>query len=201
MKIKLVIIFLLLGFAKMQAQDLQHQVSLGYGFPNLVKAVARRYINTDRKVTVTGYGPLHLKYLFSASDRFSVGASINHTGSRIVWNEDYLDQNQGKLLVNKITANAKQSSILGRLNYNFISSAKRDGPIDMYAALGLGIGILRVKTTATFNDSKPEIHFPAVLMGAEVLLGFRHAVSENIGIYSELGLAQSLLQIGVSAKF
>jgi len=172
-------------------------ISAGYGFPNLVGAVFKTYeSNNDFKVT--SIGPVYLKGEYMIEEKIGIGGVAAYAGNSISYNYlGILDSGATTTYEDKISRTTL--SILARFNYYFVNSEKAN----IYAGVGTGYRIANWKYTfgdPDIDDSNNEIP-NLVPLGFEFTFGARYFFTENIGIYTELGLAKSLFQVGLSAKF
>lgn len=194
---KLLLLFFLASSLASQSQN--HVISLGLGVPNLYKAA---FIIADNgsEIKYKGLGPLHLKYENRLGERVGIGLSINHVQYRFDYTDQYLDTNLGRIKINDIRVKGQNTAFNAKFNFHYL---KQDGNVDLYSGLGLGLRFGKPKITATYEDSKPNITFPSLsIIGAEfTLLGVRAYFTENIGAYAELGIAKSIFQFGLSARF
>lgn len=173
--------------------------SLGYGFPNLGKSIYKA-LNTNNDFKVKGIGPLHLKYEYMLSDNIGIGASINFVNFGATYTEttsgDSMDINENWIhwtQTTKYTLATKNYSALFRFNYHFVSTDN----LDVY--FGIGAGLRGGKTTYTSVPKDPDFTFDtkiAIPVGMETSLGMRYFFTENIGVYTEIGLGKSLIQFG-----
>ncbi len=174
-------------------------ISIGYGFPNLGKSLYKALSsNTDYKVS--GIGPLHLKYEYMISDNIGVGASINFVsfGASYTVSRDSLDANFNPVhYTTKYTLATKNYSVLFRFNYHFYTEDK----IDAY--YGVGAGYRNGKTTYKTTPNDPNYTFSQKVIlpvGFETTLGLRYLITDNFGIYTEIGIGKSLIQFGGCLK-
>lgn len=165
--------------------------SVGYGFPNLNKSIFNAY-NIEDNFTVKGMGPLHAKFEYGISEKIGIGLSMNHVSASVGFDDfDDIDQKtyNYKLAWNNTKINA-------RLNFHFANTDK----LDVYWGFGFGYGFGSYKWTTTdpdFNDNKLEVLIP---IGFESTIGARYYVTDNIGIYSEVGFAKSIVQFGLAVR-
>jgi hypothetical protein len=192
----LLLFFLSLAFV---SQSQNHVISFGVGVPNLYKA-AFLIADNGSEIKYKGLGPIHLKYENRIHDRIGIGLSINHVRYQFDFKDQYLDTNQGRILVNDIRIKGQNTAFNAKLNFHYL---KQEGNVDLYSGFGLGLKFGKPKVTATYEDSKPKITFPNLsIIGAEfTLIGIRTYFTENIGAYVELGIAKSIVQAGLSIRF
>ena len=165
-------------------------VSVGYGAPNLGKSILKIYEN-ETGFDVSGFGPLHAKFEYGVSEKIGLGLSFNMVNFGASWREEFLG-------FETYTYNVDVTgwSVLARMNLHFATGDK----IDPYWGFGLGYR----STTWTFTSDDPlfiNTSFPTFPFGFETTIGMRYYFIPNIGIYAEAGIAKSLIQAGVVAKF
>jgi hypothetical protein len=77
--------------------------------------------------------------------------------------------------------------------------APKSKHLDPYIGMGMGVRNFR------FSLNVPDFHFNHSLsypfIGLEATFGLRAYITPNIGVFGELGLAKSVLQLGVCGKF
>jgi hypothetical protein len=181
------------------SQSQNQVVSFGLGAPNLYKA-AFLIADNGNEVKYKGLGPIHLKYENRIHERISIGLSINHVRYQFDFKDQYLDTNQGRILVNDIRIKGQNTAFNAKFNFHYL---KQEGMVDLYSGFGLGLRFGKPKVSATYEGSKPKITLPNLsIIGAEfTLLGVRTYFTENIGAYAELGIAKSIVQAGLSYRF
>lgn len=199
----IILICLLFVSNLVKSQDyLRNNVSIGYGFPNL-SLIGFNSINffTDKKDFMSkGTGPLHLKYENRINKYIGLGVNMNYVSYHVSYIEEQFDTIQGIPAPNKIDINYWNLATNLRANFYFFSPEER--PIDLYLGFGIGFRYGKFKLTASNEQFAPSIGLPNLsYLGLESTLGCRYFPSENIGIYSELGLAKSIFQIGVTGRF
>jgi opacity protein-like surface antigen len=191
MKKTLIILALILATVanKIQAQAFSKGaviVSAGYGFPNLQKTLFNLY-NIYTGYTVKGFGPAHAKIEYGVNDYIGIGLAINYVNSSV----SFTDQYNYKLAYNNFKVNL-------RTNVHYGTAEK----IDFYSGLGVGYGNSSFNWTTNDPDGVPsESVIIPINIGFEATTGARYFFTDNIGMYAEIGLAKSIIQIGASFKF
>lgn len=171
-------------------------LSFGYGFPNLGKAVVQAIIdasNNPTDVKSSGVGPLHFRAEYGLSDNVGFAASVNYVSAGVKWTS----MNDTTFMVYSNSLSRSSVSVLARLNFHFSVSDK----VDPY--FGFGAGYKGVTWSITSNDPDVSNYSikPFSPFGFETTIGVRYYLTEGIGLYTELGLAKSLMQVGLVAAF
>ena len=163
-------------------------VSLGYGFPNLGKAVLNALISDSAvNVTSTGIGPIHLRAEYALSDGVGFGVSVNYISCGVKFTDLPYDY----------TWSRSSLSILARLNFHFATSDQ----IDPYFGIGAGYRQATWKFSSTdpaYSGEKIPGFSP---FGFETTIGMRYYFTDGFGMYTELGIAKSVIQAGIVASF
>ena len=73
--------------------------------------------------------------------------------------------------------------------------------LDPYWGIAAGYRIASYTQTSTDPDYDFESFTSPLNVGFETTLGLRYYFTDNIGVYGEIGLAQSVLQLGLAVKF
>jgi opacity protein-like surface antigen len=171
----------------------QVTVSAGYGFPNFTRTlfnIADGVSNLESHVI----GPVYGKFEYAVTDVVGFGVNVAYTYGNATYqtSDDGLDS-----VVYDTDFTYQSYSVLGRLNFHFEASEM----FDPYA--GIGLGYRNAKYSYDSDDPNTEasdihglIHF-----GVDLTLGARVYLTENFGLYGEVGLAKTPLQVGLVAKF
>jgi opacity protein-like surface antigen len=176
------------------AQDISNYISAGYGFPNLPR-MAFNYLDTENKFESTGTGPLHLKYENRIKPWLGVGLSINHMTYSIKYNKDVLDTALGRIVTNHVKVSNNNTAFNARVNFHLINPEKND-KIDVYFGIGIGYRTGKFIVDSEYPDDV-DIKLPYnTALGLESTFGFRYFIDENLGVYTELGIAKSVIQFG-----
>lgn len=161
--------------------------SLGYGFPNLWKAILNEVVSDSAYgVKVIGTGPVHFRGEYGISDGVGFGVSVNYVSAGVNYTEG--------LYWYKLTRSSL--SVLARLNFHFAKSES----VDPYFGIGAGYKQATFKFTTNDPDYTGE-SFPAFSpFGFEATIGVRYYINDFIGLYTELGIAKSVIQAGLAVK-
>ncbi|MCH8902986.1 MAG: hypothetical protein IIA45_03615 [Bacteroidetes bacterium] len=154
--------------------------SIGYGIPNLGKAVMKLY-ETNTGYKASGFGPLHLKGEYGVSNNIGIGLSINHVSYGAEWSAIGFDYE----------LKVRSTSFLIRMNLYF-------GGNDMIMPYwGIGTGYKMTKWEIISDDDFFDFSASGFPLGFETTFGLRVLPSEFIGGYLEIGIAKAPLQLGV----
>lgn len=168
-------------------------VSLGYGTPNLTKAIFSIY-NMMENYENTGIGPLHVKFEYGLSDKIGLGVSSNFVQSKVRWTEmDFFGS--GTNYSEGFDYMALDINI--RANWHFYTTDK----FDSYLGIGVGYNQIAWSYYTDYENATPLSLSVAAPIGYESTVGMRYFFTDNIGAFLELGYAKSLVQAGVSIKF
>jgi opacity protein-like surface antigen len=174
-------------------------ISAGYGFPNFGKLIVKSF-QSEANFTPTGVGPIHGKFEYGLTKKIGVGLSINYSAFGAKWT-DTQDKTDAFGNPYTVTYDYKVSSSAvafnPRLNIHFATTEK----VDAYWGIGIGYKVNKVTFSSTdpdFDDNS--ISGSLIPVGFETTFGLRYYFTENIGLYTELGLSRSLIQGGLSIK-
>jgi hypothetical protein len=192
----LLLLFLTICNQYSTAQSFQKNTiiaSFGIGSKNNAKTHFIKYAtNPDYKnYKSSGVGVLHAKLEIGVGKRDGLSLSINHAQGQATFEEI--------LIFDPFNYVAKHRTTKFNLRYNFHLIKKSNVKIDPYFGCGIGYGIVQTKiiasnpTFSTFKDNPLPI-------GAEMTLGMRYFMARSLGIYGEIGVAKSVLQIGISYR-
>lgn len=185
-----------LGIQNVKAQAFEQgksYVSVGYGFGNLTRALVKAVAdNSQGTLKMTAFGPAYVKYEYGVSDKIGLGVNVAYIGVKAT--ETY-DDGLGTMYTDKVSFNSL--SVLGRVNFHFATGDH----VDPYFGIGAGY-----KTGGwAFSSTNPGYDIPTNLkgggLGFETTLGIRFLFTDNIGAFAEIGIAKSVLQVGLVGKF
>lgn len=169
-------------------------ISAGYGFPNLGKAIMTVLIGDGTEVVATGVGPLHFKGEYGLSDGVGMGLSVNYVSFGATWRST--DSTGMGFYTNKFSRSSL--SVLARINFHFGTTDK----LDPYFGVGAGYRQATWKFTSNDPDYADDIKAPGFSpFGFETTIGLRYYIAEGIGLYTEMGIAKSIIQVGLVAAF
>jgi opacity protein-like surface antigen len=169
-------------------------VSGGYGFPNLGKAVITALITDGTNIKVTGVGPLHFKAEMALSDGVGFGLSVNYISFGVKWNST---DTASAMIPYDNQISRSSLSILARINFHFGTTDK----LDPY--FGVGAGYKQATYKYTTNDPNGNnISAPGFSpFGFETTIGVRYFFMPGFGLYTEMGIAKSVIQVGLVGSF
>lgn len=186
-------VLLLINQQHVKAQAFQQEdvvFSLGYGMPNLTKSVFKAAFEGEN-ANVSGFGPLHAKVEYGISDKIGIGLSINHVSTK--FDAQYFDDVANRNYFANYNYNSTKFNL--RTNIHFSNSDK----LDAYWGFGVGYGIGSVSVSTNDPDLE-DLDLSGGGLGFESTLGLRYFVTENVGLYTEVGFAKSIIQFGLNYK-
>jgi len=172
-------------------------VSMGYGFPILsLSDVSRRICFHHFKDVFSddnnsGIGTFYLKSEYGLSCKVGIG---------VIFDYDNMQYEQIKNLPNETLFFKRTTTSLAclfRFNYHFCTTKK----IDTYFGIGTGFRNTAIVFASNNPYSLPPDNITFFKLALEGIVGIRYYFTPNIGIYSEIGFAKSIAQIGISAGF
>jgi hypothetical protein len=170
------------------------------------------------------FGALHADLEFALSDKVGLGLSINYAswGFSTKMEETYPNYNywtntytiETNTYLNDLTFTTV--SIMPRLNIHF----KKTEKIDVYWGIGAGYKSYKARYVSTVNSyygsyrsemnlSQSELQMGAESFGEffsylpvafETTFGVKYYFHPNVGVYTEIGPAKSLIQAGLAIK-
>ncbi|HNV99456.1 MAG TPA: outer membrane beta-barrel protein [Chitinophagales bacterium] len=164
-------------------------VSAGYGFPSFTRNIFD--LADGENVDSYFIGPAYLKAEFPINDRVGFGVNFAY----VVGNATYVEQdgNVDSIFYNT-SVDYSSYSIIARVNFHF---GAQDSRFDPYAGFGLGYRDATYKFQGGDPDAEPEELGGIIHMGMDFTIGTRFYLTDNIGLYGEVGLAKSIMQAGV----
>ncbi len=184
---------LILSFFSAQSQTFPQgsmSFSAGYGVLSYGN-IAVRLIENELNYKPTSKGPFYFKGEYAVADNFTVGLNVNTSSLSATFNVDSV----------KYTGNLKfgSTSVILRANYTLSVASDKGG---IYFGVGLGYK----KAKLSYYDDNPyksldgsiNIPLPVTFEGT---IGYKYFITENIGLYAEMGITRSLFQIGLTSRF
>ncbi len=169
-------------------------ISAGYGIASYTGFYSRS-LSSDgySDIESSGTGPVYLKFSHAMSDKISLGLNFAYEQREFSYKESddfYVSEYTYYETVEGFSLNA-------RLDWHFATSEK----VDPYFGLGFGFKDSQwsYKSNNPFDDD--EMEQDIIPLGFETTLGLRYFVSQNVGLYAEVGVAKSIFQFGVCGKF
>lgn len=214
MKNKHIILFISLLFNSLvrlmsqSSTDAKVMISAGIGYPanagitlySLV-LVARE---SNYEAKIYNWQTYYFKTEFVLkSPKFVLG--LNYARSSPKFSSDYVgfrDPLTGIYYEDKFTRSLtmKSSSFIARLNYHFNPEKKADS----YIAIGTGFRYVKYIYSDTNKYGQlGDLKFSAtaIPIALEAIYGIRYYFSDNVGIYTEIGIAKSIVQSGLVVRF
>jgi len=180
-------VFLYIGISNAQPLTFgKHNLGLSFGIPNEIHS---NYSSKSPSVNIS--------YHYGFSDKIGIGY-ISAGGMISFFGADYKVDNSGV----KYNAEYSYTTIGPRAAYHFdmsdITGNKTWDLIDVYAGMFLGLQFEKMKTydsitdiTNTDNKSR---------LATDIFAGIRYSLTDNVGIYSELGFGLNSFNFGVSYR-
>ena len=163
-------------------------ISAGYGFGTFTKSLFDSYSSGTTGYSYQGTGPVFVKVGFGLSEKVEFGLNVAYAGAKINW--DVSSNNVGTINWSAWSANA-------RMNLHFGDHDK----LDPYWGVGMGYRSSTWKFSYTDPDyDEDETVKSAIPLGFETTFGVRYLVTDNVGVYAELGVAKAMFQVGLTAK-
>jgi opacity protein-like surface antigen len=164
--------------------------SAGFGVPNFSEIFAEAISVGFNESTSNKIGILHGKADFGLGNLVSMGVVVNYNSMNTI---EYRNGDKAPFRYTSL-------AISLRTNFHYYTDDKWD------AYVGAGIGYKKIKYSRTENpnnntflvdDKTITNRYPYSLEGTA---GVRFFPIKMVGFYAELGLAQSILQAGISVK-
>ena len=168
-------------------------ISAGYGFPSLAKKVFD--FAEGNNVNSSFFGPAYVKAEIPLSDHvgFGLNFAYSHGNATYVTQDGEIDS-----IFYNTQFDYTSYSVLARLNFHF---GQEGGMFDPYAGFGMGYRNANYAYTGGDPDAEPYDINGLIHLGAELTIGTRIYLTDNIGIYGEVGFAKSPFQAGLVVKF
>lgn len=179
----------------------RHTVSLGAGVPNMTVSLFNIFNNYNNNFSAKGTGPFHIKYENRFHPHMSVGLNINTASYDIRYVDDVLDTNKGKIVPNNVRIKGRNTAFNVRYNIHFLNP-KNFSNFDCYFGIGMGIRVGKPVLSSEYQYYTPSIKLPNFsVIGFETTIGMRYFFTDHIGLYTEIGVAKSIAQLGLSVRF
>lgn len=157
-------------------------------------------------ITENSTKPLYfIKYEYKLGRRHTLGANFANSGFTVggLVRDSFFLNDQGVLTQTNLNFTYTSRSLNFRYNYTF----NPDASVKVYWGLGMGIRGNSIKMTTNNTLFKQRLEIPgfnlasAPIMGFESTFGIRCDIVENLGWYSELGIAKGFFQCGLTYRF
>jgi hypothetical protein len=178
--------------------------SAGIGGPNIAKNLYKfaedKFFGIRRNFDFTAYSgilPITLKADYLITKRIGLGATFNYVNFQRNANLIPAILQNGQTGVGYVHAYYSSWSFIARINFHLITTEKSD----FYVGYGLGYRAQKITQfsnlvgTPTVSSSSPL--FP---VAAESTIGWRYFFKPHYALYTELGIAKAIFQIGVVYK-
>lgn len=167
-------------------------ISAGYGYGGgLIKTIIKEY-EDESNYNFSSLGPVHFRGEMGLSDNIGLVLSINHNSWKATW--QHTDETGTIRYYDEFKRTV--TSFLGRINVHFATTDQ----LDPYFGIGAGYRSVDYSFTSTDLNYDRSVKSPFNI-GFETTLGLRYYFTENIGVYTELGFSQSIVQGGLAVKF
>lgn len=193
------LIFLTFSFSNLKAQAFEEgrsYASVGYGVAGFSGAFLNSFFEgTD--VVRRNFGPIYFKYEYAISEKLGVGLAVANVNNSYTASGTYFDNNGiARSYTEKLSRS--NTSILARLNWHF----GEDDRFDPYFGFGMGYRFGDWRYTISDPAAGDNETIPTIIpFGFELTTGARFFFTDNFGIYAEIGIAKSIGQFGITAKF
>jgi hypothetical protein len=173
---------------KLDAYQKNHlYVSGGLGVPDLTEFYINTFSGGEVSETYYSIGIVHAKLEYALNDEISIGFVANYNTMAGLTKYNNIEHE----------FELRSLSISLRSNYHFYYNQKWD------FFCGAGIGYKHF--TFDVNDNRQvtilySLKPASVPVSAEATFGMRYFPTKTIGFFTELGIAKSILQFGVSAR-
>jgi hypothetical protein len=172
----------------------RYRASVSYDVPNLLRSVTGRNV----------FGPLHLDGHYFLRRNLAVGLNADFARGRVTPAETYVFPDT--TIVASYEGSLKTSQYLIEGTY-YLRFSDAEGKFlrnwDIYATLGLGIGISKehAKLQNAVEGAPAEVSGTEYYFARQVALGAAYTFQNKLGLFVETGLALSRLQFGVFYTF
>jgi opacity protein-like surface antigen len=191
----------LIGFQDVKAQAFEEGnsvVSVGYGLGLGYGRLLNAYSAYDG-YKFSGFGPVALGYEYGLTDNIGLGLNVSYSSYGATWIQSSA---YDPFNVTEYDYKYRWSTlaIMARGAYHFDI---RNDDLDLYAGLGLGFLKFGYKWTSddpTFNEENQNVSLGTPL-GYQIFGGLRYYLSDNVGLYAEVGYGISVLNAGLAFKF
>ena len=169
-----------------------HVIALGFGVPSYANDWFNSMLKPTNSYTISSLTKslnLHLKFEFFVSKHFGLGATVNYGKTDYIYLREV--KSYYKYEIEKTPIATEVVSLNLRLNYHILYNRV----VDIY--LGGGTGIRLVKTNSKSN-SIPDLYKSGAFREHELSIGVRYFVKGIVGMFAEVGLGRTLVQVGIN---
>ena len=178
------------------------KVSLGIGSPNLVRYTTFFNVYKGQPGYETkSLGPFHLKLEYRLKWWLGLGINVNYMSYGLSYIDRAFDPNVGAV-DNKVRIRNTNTAVNLRSNFYFFNPEKRTTKSELYLGAGLGYKFGKFKVTSEYEEYTPKVTFNDLYkFGFEATCGYRYNFSKHLAVYSEIGVAKSIFQLGLTGRF
>lgn len=172
--------------------------SAGYGFGNFIQAVFNSYETYD-DYSFKSLGPIFGKYEYAVNEQLGIGVVFAYASANVSYTDKNYLVTSSPVVYYEEQIDWSTYSVLLRLNWHFNSMGDR---IDPY--LGFGAGYRGANWKYSDNDPNYDNNVSMkgfMPLGMEFTAGLRFMVTDFLGIYTEVGFAKAVAQVGIVTKF
>ncbi len=173
--------------------------SAGYGMGNLwqlyLKISGEQYDNCSFK----SIGPIFGKYEYFITNKIGFGMVFSYVSANLNYTDTSQVIQKNPLIFYQEQIDWYSYSILLRFNWHFSEMGNRFDPY-----LGFGMGYRLSNWIYTDNDpsyNHDDSHSALIPLGMEFTMGMRFMITNFLGVYTEVGLAKAVIQVGVVSRF
>lgn len=183
-------------------QEGNNIISVGYGIATTGRTLLNSYKSADpsANIKVLGHNPIYGKFEHAISDKWGLGINFFATSIGISQTYTYetIDGNGNS------TTNTYKDEITYKVNavsVRFNRHWEVTDDFDVYFGFGGGPKWGKFESKSTNPDYiSTEFNAP-IPFAMELTMGARYYFTQNIGLYTEIGMARSFMQAGLSIKF
>lgn len=168
-------------------------ITAGYGFGSFIQSIQTEVEDVTSTYSTSATGPIYLKYERGLTGKFGIGIAVAFA----TFGFDYTEKDASGTTTYSHETDYTTFSVLARMNWHF---AEKEG-FDPY--IGIGLGYRDGNWTYKTNDPNgsdeigTNISFP---FGFETTIGARIRLSGGLAAYTEIGLAKSVVQLGLTQR-
>ena len=163
-------------------------ISAGYGFPSITKTIFN--IVDGDKISSSYYGPFYGKAEYKINETVGFGVNFAYASGNI---HLFSAGQEIDTLFYDGAVKYTAYSILARFNFHFGNSEV----FDPYAGIGLGYRHNNYSYSGGDPDNQPLDVSGLLNTGLDFTIGARFYLTENIGLYGEVGIAKTPIQVGL----
>lgn len=152
-------------------------------------------------VELSPLGNFHGKFEYAVANRLGLGLNVDYFSQEIKWTENAVSQATGLDTIYYSSDKGYTLNISARMNVHIITRKKVDFFLGMQAGFNAGKYKYTSSNPSPNDDIKVDYQIPAGRFVFGMTLGFRFYVKPQMAIFTEIGYATSIFQIGGSYKF